>query len=148
MKKLFENCKNIFCVYARLRDAICSQRLIRFGLVGLAATASYFALGLLFVDLLSMPLLLGNALAYIISFAVSYAGQSRWTFQSGDADSRMLPRFAIAQAAGFGLNSMIIGALAALRVPYLLSMLAATVSVPFVVYLICKYWVFRPRGKE
>lgn len=121
------------------------QRWIRFGLVGAAATLSYYLLGLLFVNLARMPLLFGNALAYIISFFVSYAGQSRWTFEARDRDSRMLPRFALAQAIGLGLNSLIIEICARIGLIYEISMIIAIAVVPVFVYFICKYWVFRKR---
>lgn len=148
MRKLFRTCQELYCIYSKARNAAFAQRWIRFGLVGFAATASYFALGLFFVDLLHFPLLFGNALAYLISFAVSYAGQSRWTFQANEADSRMLPRYAVAQAIGLALNSLFIGVLSFWRLPYPLSMLVASASVPVVVYFLCKYWVFRARDKD
>lgn len=124
-----------------------AQRWIRFGAVGFAATLSYFLLGLLFVNLIKLPLLVGNGLAYIISFAVSYAGQSRWTFQSHGRDRAALPRFAAAQALGLCLNSCIIGIGSRIGLKYELSMAVAIVLVPVFVYLLCKYWVFRVGGK-
>lgn len=128
-----------------LINYIFAQRWIRFGMVGGAATLSYFLLGLLFVNIMALPLLLGNGAAYVISFFVSYAGQSRWTFQAKDKDSAMLPRFALAQAIGLGINSCIIEICNYLGLIYELSMAIAIVVVPVFVYLICKYWVFRPK---
>ena len=66
----------------RFARNLLARRWIRFGLVGGAATLCYALLGLLFVNAWAMPLLAGNALAYLISFAVSYLGQSLWTFQA------------------------------------------------------------------
>lgn len=125
-----------------------AQRWIRFGMVGAAATASYFLLGLLFVNLIRMPLLIGNGAAYVLSFFVSYAGQSRWTFQARDHDRAMLPRFAMAQAAGLGLNSLIVEICNRIGLIYELGMAVAIVIVPVFVYLLCKYWVFRPGIRE
>lgn len=127
------------------------RRWIRFGLVGGAATLSYALLGLLFVNVCGLPVLAGNALAYLLSFFVSYLGQSLWTFRAGGragkeagaSHKNMLPRFAAAQALGLGLNSVIIWLLTALGLSYELSMPAAVVVVPVMVYLLCKYWVFR-----
>lgn len=148
MKKAFNKFRKPLLAYKRLRDAIFSQRWIRFGVIGTAATVSYFALGILFVDLLHMPVLIGNGLAYIISFAVSYAGQSRWTFRARDSDTRMLPKFAIAQAIGFCLNSFIIGVAVKWGFSYIISMLLAVAIVPVVVYFICKFWVFKRREEN
>lgn len=126
-----------------LADYALRQRWIRFGVVGAAATLSYFLLGLLFVNFMRMPLLIGNGFAYVLSFFVSYAGQSRWTFQAKARDVSMLPRFAAAQAAGLGLNSCIIEICSRLGMMYEISMILAIVIVPVFVYLVCKYWVFR-----
>lgn len=124
---------------------IVGQRWIRFGLVGGVATLSYFLLGLLFVQICRLPLLFGNALAYAISFVVSYAGQRIWTFQARGSHAVMLPKFAAAQLLGLGLNSLIVAALNRLGVSYWLSMIAAIAIVPVFVFLICKYWVFKSR---
>lgn len=124
-----------------------AQRWVRFGAVGVAATLSYFLLGLFFVNLLRLPLLIGNGLAYIISFAVSYAGQSRWTFQTTNRDRAALPRFALTQAFGLCLNSCIIWIGNRIGLIYEISMAVAIFLVPVFVYLLCKYWVFRERQK-
>lgn len=122
------------------------RRWIRFGLVGGAATLSYALLGLLFVNVWALPVLAGNALAYLISFFVSYWGQSAWTFRAKSGHKSMLPRFAATQALGLGLNSAIVWLLTGLGLAYELAMPAAVVLVPVIVYLLCKYWVFRHAG--
>ena len=66
---------------ARVR-AVLAVRWGRFGIVGGAASVSYALLGLLFVNGLRLPALWGNALAYVLSFIVSYLGQSLWTFRA------------------------------------------------------------------
>lgn len=133
--------------FAFLRK-MANRRWIRFGLIGGLATLTYFLLGVLFVTVWNMSLLIGNALAYVISFAVSYLGQSRFTFQSRDKDSVRLPRFAAAQLIGLGLNSFIVEACSRLGINYEISMIVASASVPIVVYLLCKFWVFRPAGEK
>ena len=127
----------------RFARNLLARRWIRFGLVGGAATLCYALLGLLFVNAWAMPLLAGNALAYLISFAVSYLGQSLWTFQARGGHRAMLPRFAATQAVGLGLNSCIVWLLVRFGLSYGLAMPVAVVLVPVVVYLLCKYWVFR-----
>lgn len=124
------------------------RRWLRFGMVGLCATVSYYALGLLFVRWLGLPLMLGNFLAYVLSFAVSYLGQCLWTFEARGNHAATLPRFAMAQVIGLILNSLIIANLARLHCPYEISMLAAIAIVPVIVFFICKYWVFRDAGKS
>lgn len=125
-----------------------AKRWVRFGMVGGAASLTYILLGLLFVNLWGMPVLAGNALAYVLSFIVSYLGQSLWTFRaagpgSGLSHWAMLPRFAATQALGLGLNSAIIWLLMRLGLTYEVAMPIAVLLVPVMVYLLCKYWVFR-----
>lgn len=120
-----------------------ARRWIRFGLVGGAATLVYFFCGLVFVTLLGLPVLVGNALAYLAGFVVSYLGQCLWTFRAAGAHRTMLPRFAATQAVGLALNSGIIWLLTRVGVAYEVAMWAAIVAVPVAVYVICKRWVFR-----
>lgn len=117
---------------------------MRFGLVGSAATLVYYCCGLAFVSLCGMPILAGNALAYLVSFVVSYLGQCCWTFQASGAHRTMLPRFAATQAVGLGLNSGIIWLFMRADVSYAVAMWVAIAAVPVAVYCICKLWVFRP----
>lgn len=124
------------------------SRIIRFGIVGGAATLSYYLLGLLFVTFFHLPILLGNFLAYALSFVVSYLGQSKWTFEARGSHASMLPRFAIAQLIGLGLNTVIIAACDSIHIIYEISMLIAVITVPAIVYLICKYWVFPEKQSQ
>lgn len=148
MKKAFKTLRAVCLSYSSLRNRLFSQRWLRYGTVGAAASATYMGLGILFVNILSLPLLIGNALAYILSFAVSYAGQSLWTFQSDAPHSSMLPKFAATQAGGLALNAFLVGVCVKYGIPYFISMLIAIAAVPIIQYFICKYWVFRPREKH
>lgn len=118
------------------------QRWVRFGIVGVAATLTYAVLGLGF-EHMGMPVLMGNFFAYLLAFGVSYMGQSRWTFQSTAQHRATLPKFALTQGIGLLFNSAIIAALIYSGLPYIFAMPVAIVTVPIVVFIICKYWVFR-----
>lgn len=61
---------------ADLVRGLLARRWVRFGIVGGAASVSYFLLGLLFVNVAGLPTLAGNALAYALSFIVSYLGHA------------------------------------------------------------------------
>ncbi len=141
--------------FARLADlvrGILARRWVRFGIVGGAASVSYFLLGLLLVNVVGLPTLAGNALAYALSFIVSYLGQCLWTFRAADsamgnaAHRTMLPRFAATQAVGLGCNSAIVWLLVRLGVPYAWAMPVAVLTVPVMVYVLCKFWVFKTQA--
>ena len=129
-----------------------ARRWVRFGIVGGAASVSYFLLGLLFVSVLRLPTLAGNALAYALSFIVSYLGQCLWTFRAVEAGvgtavhRTMLPRFAATQAVGLCCNSAIVWVLMNLGVPYAWAMPIAVLLVPVMVYMLCKAWVFKKQA--
>lgn len=131
---------------------ILAKRWVRFGIVGGAASVSYFLLGLLFVNVLGLPTLVGNALAYALSFIVSYLGQCLWTFRAAEAGAgiathrAMLPRFAATQAVGLCCNSAIVWLLMQAGVPYAWAMPIAVLLVPVIVYALCKVWVFKKQA--
>ena len=128
------------------------KRWVRFGIVGGAASVSYFLLGLLFVSVLGLPTLAGNALAYALSFIVSYLGQCLWTFRAAEAGAgtathrTMLPRFAATQAVGLCCNSVIVWLLMQMGVPYAWAMPVAVLLVPVMVYMLCRVWVFKKQA--
>ena len=137
---------------ADLVRGLLARRWVRFGIVGGAASVSYFLLGLLFVNVAGLPTLAGNALAYALSFIVSYLGQCLWTFRAADSGAgiashrTMLPRFAATQVVGLCCNSAIVWLLVRLGVPYAWAMPVAVLTVPVMVYALCKVWVFRTQA--
>lgn len=122
---------------------VACPRWLRFVAMGLLATASYFVLGLFFYHVLLLPLLVANTLAYVISFAVSYIGQTLWTFKASGQHRIMLPKFAATQAVGLLLNSLLVAVAVHFNAPYSLAMIIACAIVSVVVYLILKVWVYR-----
>ena len=127
----------------RFVRGLLARRWIRFGLVGGAASLVYYFCGLFLVSLVGLPVLAGNALAFLAGFVVSYLGQCLWTFQAAGSHRTMLPRFAATQAAGLGLNSALIWLLMRAGLSYPVAMWVAIVAVPVAAYFICKRWVFR-----
>ena len=119
------------------------RRWVRFCMVGGAASLTYYVFGLFFVSLLGLPVLAGNALAFLAGFVVSYLGQALWTFRAQASHRTMLPRFAATQALGLGLNSLLIWLLMRAGLSYPVAMWAAIAAVPVALYFICKLWVFR-----
>lgn len=128
----------------RFVQSLLARRWMRFCLVGGTATLVYYFCGLALVNLLGLPVLVGNALAFLAGFVVSYLGQCLWTFQAKGAHLAMLPRYAATQAFGLALNSGIIWLLMLWGLSYAVAMWVAIAAVPVVVFFICKLWVFRP----
>lgn len=123
------------------------QRWVRFGIVGGLSTIAYWCIGLGLHWWGLLPVLVNNALAYGIAFGVSYAGHRTWTFQSRGSHRSQLPKFALTQGIGLGLNTCIIAALMHWGMPYTPAMVIATFAVPVVVYFISRFWVFRETSR-
>ena len=126
------------------------QSWVRFGIVGVAATIVYFVIGIS-LERAGVAVLVGNAVAYVLGFIVSYFGHKLWSFQSSASHGSALPRFLIAWFAGLGLNTLIIWALMRFGAPYVVAMWVAIVLVPVFTYFAQKFWVFRQppeRGPE
>lgn len=118
------------------------QRWVRFGIVGVLATLSYFVPAFYF-DRAGIPVFVNNTLSYLIGFVVSYTGQRTWTFQSKASHGSTLPKFLAVQVCGFGLNTFIIWLGMYMGLTYIMSMSVAIVCIPAVTYIINKVWVFR-----
>ena len=123
------------------------RRWVRFGIVGGLSTITYWSIGLGLHWWGMLPVLVNNALAYGIGFSVSYVGHRTWTFQSHGSHRSQLPKFALAQGVGLGLNTCIIATLMHWGMSYTPAMVIATFSVPVVIYFISRFWVFRETSR-
>lgn len=126
----------------RLCHYVFGQSWARFGIVGVTATLVYYISGLGF-ERTGIPVLLGNAGAYVLGFMVSYFGHKLWSFQSASQHGRTLPRFFVTWCLGLGLNTLIIWLLIHYNVPYAIAMWVAIALVPIFTYFMNKFWVFR-----
>lgn len=132
--------------YRRFIRSLLARRWVRFSLVTGLTALVYILLGALLVQLWSWPLLLGNAVAYVLSLLVAYFGQYRWTFQPvGRPHKDMALRFLWVQVGGLLLNSVLVSVMTwLLGLSYGLAMPLASILVPVSLYLLCRFWVFRP----
>ena len=120
-----------------------SQQLLRFGLIGAAATATHFIIALLLIGVGVHPLW-ANAWAFLIAFQISFFGHRSFTFRNTDLPlAASASRFAITALLGFGLGE---GLLAALLVWTSLSdrlaLLAALGTVAILTFLMGRFWAF------
>ena len=132
-----------FRMATRRSDA--SRRLLglasRFGVVGVAATLTYLAVANLLIHFASVGPGISSVLAYLAGMAVSYIGQSRWTFQGAGSEGR-LARFVILSLVG--LMTSFVAPLAAVRVgcPAAVGTAVPVLAVPLLSFVAMKWWVF------
>jgi putative flippase GtrA len=122
-------------------------RIIRFGLVGVAATATHWSVGLYLHDYLGWDALLANFVAFGLGFCVSYIAHHRWTFDADVAHRQALPRFLLTALFGLLLSQGIVWLFVhQLGQPYLLALAVSLFVVPAGTYAILKWWVFPDSG--
>ena len=118
----------------------------RFALVGVLATATHLAVGSGAIGA-GVPPLTANPLAFVVAFAVSYAGHYGWTFADVAVPARRsLPRFRAVALAGLALNEAVLAALLMLGVLPMGAFVAAVALAAGSTYVLSRTWAFRPRG--
>lgn len=120
------------------------HELARFGIAGLAATASYFIMANSFAYFLSLAPQRASALAYLISIGVSYLLQSRFTFRKNCDEAGQLRRFVLASTFGLFLSFAIVKFTEdVLNWPLMVASVLVCVAIPVSNYLLMKIWVFK-----
>jgi putative flippase GtrA len=120
--------------------------LIRFALVGLANTGASLAviLGLQFGFAVNPQL--ANAAGYGVGFALSFALNRRFVFARGASVRRAAPRFALAAAAAFGVNQLVLALARRVLGPGDVGAAAAQVTAmacyTALFFVLCRYWAF------
>jgi putative flippase GtrA len=117
-------------------------QLLRFGVVGLLATALHAGVYGLAVSRFAIAPLLANPLAFAVAFSISFVGHHRWTFAGHGADGAM-PRFLATALLGLASNQCLVWLLVEhLGLPPLSGLLGILLLTPALVFVTSKYWAF------
>jgi len=118
--------------------------IIRFGIVGLAASGVHIFVVWLLLRLTSYPTLIANTLAFITAFVVSFSGHYIWTFQTPGNPSKAIQRFLLISLLGFLANTMILAVILKLGwFSQLVSVIVSIFIVPIITFFACRLWGFR-----
>lgn len=118
--------------------------MVRFGLVGLGATAVHLGVAWIAYRLAGVPPYWANGIAFSIAFGVSYLGHSSWTFGRRGAHARSLPRFLIIALIGYALSNVLIWLIVTeLGRPFEIALLGILFVVPASTWLMARFWAFR-----
>jgi putative flippase GtrA len=106
-----------------------ARQLIRFGIVGLVAAATYVGVMALVAGLLGQSILLGAFCAFVVATAVSCVGNALWSFGVALTASTAI-KFWLITTIGLCLNLAIAGILERLGAHYLVVSLVILIVVP------------------
>ena len=119
-------------------------QLLRFGLVGLLATAVHAIIALLLIRFGFDPLF-ANPIAFLVAFQVSYIGHSKWSFNS--TKPRRLSniyRFFIVSASGILCSQgLLFGLLRLTELTASISLLIALGISAICTFYLSRQWAFR-----
>lgn len=118
-------------------------RIARFGVVGVAATATHATIAYLLLTLLHWHPLAANVSGFICAFVLSFAGHSRWTFADANHPRGAVFRFFAVQLFGLALSNGLLWLLLHVNTPRLIALGGAILIVPPTSYILSRLWAFR-----
>ena len=123
-------------------------RLLRFGFVGLLASATYAGVtfGLLDAGVAFLP---STVFAYMASFLVSYFGHFYFTFRTNVQHRSVLAPFLSVSALSFVVTFLLNWAFDHFgRFPHWVAVATVLVVIPTINYVAHRFWVFTPRPSQ
>lgn len=120
-------------------------RILRFAIVGLAATVTHAGMVLLLVEGSGMAPLRANFFSFLLAVLVSFAGHYHWTFTATTTYARAFPRFFTIALLGLGVSqAMMFSTVFLLGLHHRLSLAAVVMVVPAINFLANRFWTFQP----
>ncbi len=114
-----------------------------YALVGVLATAVHYLALVMLVEAAGIDAGVAAGVGAACGALVAYAGNRRFTFESGAPHARALPRFLAVAAAGIAASAVLVRAGTEwLGLPYLLPQMAATALVFAGGYALNRRWTF------
>ena len=122
------------------------SQLMRFGMVGGAATLTHAGVYYYLVAGKLLTPLLANFAAYAVAFSVSFIGHRHWTFGDARKDRRnnyAIFRFLSVSLSGLAINSAAVLLLVnLLRLPDWTPLIVIVGMTPIFTFLLNRFWVF------
>jgi putative flippase GtrA len=120
-------------------------RVVRFGIIGIAATFVYAATSLLSVELLALSPLHASILGQLTATGVSYFGHSMFSFAVKKDHRTYFWRFLVIAALTFSMNGAVVWLLSdLLGIHYQISIVVVGALIPLTNYFCNRFWVFLP----
>lgn len=124
-------------------------QMVKFGLVGLGATAVHSAILLILVEILGIGPVLASIPAFLIALGISFLINHHWTFVAKGAYARYFSRYAAVSISGLILNIAIMyGTVSVLHQSYVVGLGVVIISVPALSFLLQRCWTFSDNNQE
>ena len=125
---------------------LCPATFVKFVLVGIAATATYFCLSLALVSMNRFDPFTVNFLALTISILVSYVGHHKFTFKKQGSHAFYFPRFLFTTLISLVYsNGIVFVVVYSLKQSVSLSTTIVTVTYPILSFTMHLLWTFASR---
>ncbi|MCL2523962.1 MAG: GtrA family protein [Betaproteobacteria bacterium] len=122
-----------------------ARQLFRFLIVGGIATAVQYALLIALVNV-GVPPVPASSIGFVLSAALNYALNRRFTFASARSHREAAPRFAITALAGLAINGALMWLFTTLAgLHYLIAQVGATISTLAWNFAVNRWWTFSSR---
>jgi putative flippase GtrA len=123
-------------------NEILLRQALRFGVTGIAATATHTVIALLAVEAAALDPAPANGIAFAMATILSYTLNTLWSF-SARPGPKTLFRFSVVSLAGMGLAMLIAGYMGSLGYSNLLGILSVALLVPPATFLMHRLWTYR-----
>jgi putative flippase GtrA len=121
-----------------------AARMLRFGVVGLTATATHYAVALALALGAGAPVQLAHVAGFLAAVPVSFLGHYHWTFRSRAGLGRAARRFVAVALGAFLTSAAVLEALTRLTAwGDAVGILIGVVVIPVASYVINRVFVFR-----
>ncbi|MCK8482875.1 GtrA family protein [Aliiroseovarius sp. S2029] len=118
-------------------------QIIRFGGVGGVATLLHVFVAMMAREACGLAPLDANFTGFLCAVLFSYIGHTRFTFRRAVKPSDQFLRFVIAALVSLGTSSFLVWLLVSVMgIYFAIAMMAVTVVVPMMSYLMFRFWVF------
>jgi len=118
------------------------KQALRFGCVGVAATATHVAVVVALVEGFGTHPTPANAAAFVVATVLGYTANSIWSFNAG-LSRRSLARYVVVSIIGLILTIALSSAIAAANLPYLLGVALVVTFVPVFNFVMHRNWTYR-----
>jgi putative flippase GtrA len=120
------------------------QRVIRYVIVGVGGTVSYFILVALLVEKMAVSPVLSVIIAYSVLTLYTYLASRRWVFNTSSKHLPTFSRFLVLLMLGFVLNTGIMYFVTeSLAQSYLWGLFGSAAIVPATNFALSYFWVYK-----